>query len=119
MRELWGGPRRGKPAARRRGPLDRAARLLLGIGLSAAAILAATPQGLANPKGGQVATGSATITNSSPVQLDITQSTNRATIDWSSFDIAVGERTNFVQPSSAAVTLNRVNAANPSRSPGS
>ena len=40
--------------------------------------------------------------------------TNRAAIDWQSFDIAPGERTSFVQPSAAAWTLNRVNAADPS-----
>src|SRR6266567_6712335 len=114
MRELWGGRRGKKRSAKRQGSVNGPARLVLAMGLTGAAILTILPEGLANPKGGQVTAGSATISNSSPVQLDVNQSTNRAVIDWKSFDIAVGERTKFQQPSSAAMTLNRVNAADPS-----
>ncbi len=108
------GRRSKKPIPRRRRSVNRLARLLLATALTGAAILATLPVGLANPKGGQVTAGSATISNSSPIQLDIVQSTNRAAIDWQSFDIAVGERTRFQQPSAAAMTLNRVRAADPS-----
>src|ERR1044071_8103141 len=75
--------------------------------LAGTAIVAASSVGLANPKGGLVNAGVATIQNTSPTQLDIVQKTNRAVIDWQSFDIAVGERTNFQQPSAASMTLNR------------
>jgi len=76
-------------------------------------LLAVGPAG-ANPQGGQVTGGSATIGNSSPIQLDIVQSTDRAVIDWKSFNIAVGERTQFHQPAPSSWTLNRVNAPDPS-----
>ena len=82
--------------------------------LAGTAIVAASSAALANPKGGLVNAGVATIQNTSPTQLDIVQKTNRAVIDWQSFDIAVGERTNFQQPSAASMTLNRVHAADPS-----
>src|SRR4051794_39980416 len=82
--------------------------------LAGTALVAGATMALANPKGGQVSAGAAAITNTTPTQLDVVQSTNRAVIDWKSFDIAVGERTNFQQPSAASVTLNRVNAPNPS-----
>src|SRR5215469_7429167 len=68
----------------------------------------------ANPKGGQVSAGSAAITQTSPTQLDIVQSTNRAVIDWQSFSIAPGEGTNFQQPAASSVTLNRVQPGDPS-----
>jgi filamentous hemagglutinin family protein len=79
-----------------------------------ALLLAISSLGMANPKGGVVGAGTATIQNTSPNQLDIVQSTNRAVIDWQSFDIAVGERTNFLQPSASSMTLNRVHAPDPS-----
>src|SRR5205823_14928302 len=68
------------------------------LGLVGTGLLLAVGPAEANPKGGQVTGGSATISNSSPVQLDIVQSTDRAVIDWKSFNIAVGERTQFHQP---------------------
>jgi filamentous hemagglutinin family protein len=40
--------------------------------------------------------------------LQVTQQSNRAVINWSSFDIAPGETTQFIQPSSSAIALNRV-----------
>ena len=73
----------------------------------------ATP-GLANPTGGTVAAGAATISSSGNV-LDITQTTNKAVIDWRGFDIAPNETTDFIQPSSSAMTLNRINSGSPSQ----
>src|SRR6516164_1127475 len=68
----------------------------------------------ANPKGGQVSTGSATITQTSPTQVDIVQSPDRAAIDWRSFSIAPNEQTNFQQPAASSVTLTRVQPGDPS-----
>src|SRR6266496_5171081 len=68
----------------------------------------------ANPAGGTVTNGSANIVTNGTV-LDVNQSTQRAVIDWRSFNIAPSETTNFNQPSSSSVTLNRVNAADPSQ----
>ena len=71
MRELWGGRGGKKRGAKRQGSVNGLARLVLAMGLAGAAVLTILPEGLANPKGGQITAGSATISNSSPVQLDI------------------------------------------------
>jgi hypothetical protein len=49
------------------------------------------------PQDGQVAAGSAAIVTG-PGTLEIEQSSNRAVLNWSSFDIATGETVNFSQP---------------------
>lgn len=64
---------------------------------------------VANPQGGQVVAGSAVITETGP-QVDIHQSSQRAIIDWRSFDIAPNETTRFHQPNASSHTLNRVNS---------
>ncbi|MBM3602295.1 MAG: filamentous hemagglutinin N-terminal domain-containing protein, partial [Alphaproteobacteria bacterium] len=68
----------------------------------------------ANPADGVVAAGSATISEAGK-KLDVHQASDRAVIDWRSFDIAVDEHTQFHQPSSSAVAVNRVNNTNPSQ----
>ena len=68
----------------------------------------------ANPQSGTISAGQATITTSGKT-LDITQSTDKAVIDWRSFNIAADELTAFHQPSSSSMTLNRVNDINPSQ----
>jgi len=62
---------------------------------------------LANPEGGNVVSGSATITHE-PSYTEINQSTSKAAIDWQSFSIDKGEHTQFKQPNSDSLTLNRV-----------
>ncbi len=59
------------------------------------------------PTDGVVAGGQATI-SAAGKELNVTQSTDRAVIDWKGFDIAADERATFVQPSINSVTLNRV-----------
>ena len=83
--------------------------------LTALALLAGIGGGAeANPKGGQVVAGSATIAAPSANRLDITQSTDRAAINWMSFNIAPNEQTNFRQPSPSSMAFNRVQAGDPS-----
>src|SRR5262245_58935911 len=48
-------------------------------------------------------------------RLDITQSTDRATLNWSSFDIGADGVVNFAQPDRGSVALNRVLQGSPSR----
>lgn len=69
---------------------------------------------LANPTGGTVTQGSASI-GSSGSQLTVTQTSPFAAINWSSFNIGAGETTTFVQPSSTSVAWNQINDANPSQ----
>ncbi|MES2686009.1 MAG: filamentous hemagglutinin N-terminal domain-containing protein [Pseudomonadota bacterium] len=61
------------------------------------------------PLNGSVAAGLAT-GNVSGNQLTVTQTTARAVIDWSSFNIGAGKSVHFAQPAAGAV-LNRVSAA--------
>ncbi len=61
----------------------------------------------ANPSGGVVVGGSATI-SATPTELQIHQHTDRALIEWNNFDIDAGETTRFVQPSITSIALNRV-----------
>jgi len=68
----------------------------------------------ANPTGGQVVAGSATIANGAPGTLNIRQATDRAVINWQGFSIGAGETVNFLQPASSSVVLNRVLGNDPS-----
>ena len=73
----------------------------------------------ANPTGGTVkqGSGSATITGQGTALTTINQTSANAFINWSSFNIAAGETTTFVQPSSSSVTWNYINdPKNPSAS---
>lgn len=74
--------------------------------MTAISLLAIMPA-YALPQGGQVVGGQANIATSGN-QATVTQSTNRAIINWQSFDIGHGSHVAFHQPSSASVTLNRV-----------
>lgn len=91
---------------------DRRWRVTLAL-LASTALTHAAPA-LANPEGGVVAGGSATISETGPGRLDVDQHSDRAIIDWRSFDIAAGEGTHFRQPSANAVALNRVVGNDPS-----
>ncbi|MGH7119446.1 MAG: beta strand repeat-containing protein [Acetobacteraceae bacterium] len=68
---------------------------------------------LAAPTGGAVVAGSAQIAQA-PGATMITQSTERAAINWQSFNVGSRAAVSFHQPSSQAVTLNRVVAPDPS-----
>lgn len=78
-------------------------------GAAAGALLATLPlTAVAGPLSGTVAAGTADITSPSATQTLVTQTTQRAVINWNSFDLAQGESIVFQQPSANAITLNRV-----------
>jgi filamentous hemagglutinin family protein len=81
-----------------------------GVRASASALLflAGLSLAQANPTGGSVAAGSATISGSGTPSLTINQASNTAIINWNSFSIGHGELTTFLQPSAASAVLNRV-----------
>lgn len=83
------------------------------LALTGAQSIAAGPAANALPTGGSVVGGSAAITQSG-ARMDIVQSTNRAAVNWQRFDVGSGAHVNFQQPSSSAVTVNRVISADPS-----
>ncbi len=68
----------------------------------------------ADPVGGQVVAGRATITSPAGGVVNINQLTGRVIINWNSFSIAPGEVTRFIQPSATSAALNRVISDNPS-----
>src|SRR5450759_1601991 len=76
------------------------------------ATTALVPLGLAiavaNPQGPQVVGGSATVQGQGTSTVTVTQQTNSAIINWNTFNIGTGEKTNIIQPSSSSVQLARV-----------
>jgi len=63
------------------------------------------PAGPAEP---QVVGGSATVQGLGTANVTVSQSTDKAIINWKTFNIGAGETTRFVQPSASSVALNRV-----------
>lgn len=77
----------------------------------------AAPEANALPTGGLVAAGSATISSSggaAPVTT-INQSSQRAVVDWNTFNVGQNSTVKFNQPNAQASTLNRVSDSNPSQ----
>jgi filamentous hemagglutinin family protein len=68
------------------------------------------------PTGGNVVAGSAILMNPAGTSvLNIDQSTQRAIIDWNTFNVGSAAQVNFNQPGRDAATLNRVLDSNPSQ----
>ena len=90
------------------------------IAISASSGLAGQPVPSMNqlPTGGVVAQGKASLSQTSTAQaaaLTVQQSSQRAVINWDTFNLGSAATVNFAQPNAQAVTLNRVNDANPSQ----
>lgn len=88
--------------------------------LTSAAVVAlsVTPHtAMAGPEGGVVVGGSANISQSG-TKTDIHQHSNKAILDWRSFDITAQEHVEFHQPSSNAMALNRIRDTKPSQIDG-
>jgi filamentous hemagglutinin family protein len=69
------------------------------------------------PTNGQVVSGSATISQSqtaSTATMNVNQTSQRAVINWDSFNVGKNATVNFNQPNASAVTLNRVTGGNAS-----
>ena len=66
------------------------------------------------PTGGQVNAGQATISQSGST-LNVNQTSQRAVLDWNSFNVGKDATVNFQQPNAQAATLNRVNDTQPSQ----
>ncbi|MFZ4110711.1 MAG: filamentous hemagglutinin N-terminal domain-containing protein, partial [Polymorphobacter sp.] len=86
---------------------------------SALSIIFAYPAVAENlPSGGVVTSGSVVISQTGSA-MNIFQSTNKAVVNWKSFDVAAGSSVNFTLPDSASITLNRVVGDDPSKIFGS
>jgi len=73
----------------------------------------AAPAGAQLPSGANVVAGQASISQSATQQV-ITQTTDKAIINWNSFSIGSGQGVTFIQPGSGSVALNRVVGSDPS-----
>ena len=71
----------------------------------------------AHPTGAAVLGGGVAISQTAN-QTTINQSTARGAIGWQTFDVGSQQTVQFKQPSSSAITLNRVDGPNPSRIAG-
>lgn len=86
---------------------------LLASALRPAAALAQTVAPNAQPTGGRVVAGAASIAQTA-AQTTITQASNRAAIDWQSFNVGANQSVQFNQPNAQSWTLNRVVTPDPS-----
>ena len=80
--------------------------LILSLGFSASSTFGA-------PTGGEVEAGDASISASGNTTT-ITQTTNKAIINWQTYDVAKNENVNYVDPNASAVTLNRITSGSAS-----
>ena len=111
---------RGKKSAVR---LVTAAALLAGGAVGTGWALAAPPlitSPAVNqlPTGGQVAAGTVNISQTqtaAAASMLVQQSSNRAIVNWQSFNVGANAKVNITQPSSSSVLLNRVLDSNPSQ----
>jgi filamentous hemagglutinin family protein len=70
------------------------------------------------PQNGQVTAGSASLAKSGPADaptLTVNQTSQRAAISWSSFDLGSNATMTFNQPDASSVALNRVQSSDPSQ----
>ncbi|OPY80272.1 MAG: Heme/hemopexin-binding protein precursor [Syntrophus sp. PtaU1.Bin005] len=91
------------------------------LGLSALTMAATllTGSAYALPRGGELKAGSSTFSRPNARTLEITQSTKKSILNWKSYSIDKGEAVRYIQPSSSAISLNRVTGSDPSRLCGS
>lgn len=85
----------------------KCSRLLL-LTSVAAVSLGPVNTAMAGPQGGHVTGGSASISPNGN-KTDIHQNSDRAILDWRSFDVGAQEHVEFHQPSSNSIALNRIN----------
>jgi filamentous hemagglutinin family protein len=77
----------------------------------------AQPAPNAHPMGGQVAAGQASISQSATTTT-INQASQRAVVNWQSFNVGANQTVQFVQPATTSTTLNRVLSPDPSQIAG-
>jgi filamentous hemagglutinin family protein len=92
-------------------PLVVAIRALLAGGLAVGAAHAELPM----PNAVELASHGHATASINGANMTIKQTTDRATLEWQSFNIGAGNKVNFQQPSSTSVALNNIHQADPSR----
>jgi filamentous hemagglutinin family protein len=76
--------------------------------LTSAALLSCGLPATASPDGANVVGGSASVQGQGTSSVTINQTSSRAIINWQHFNIGTGETTQFIQPTSTSVALNRI-----------
>ncbi len=92
--------------------------IILGLAMPGRADAQGPPVASQLPTGGVVARGTATIGKTETAQaatMVVNQSSQRAVVNWDTFNLGSSATLNFVQPNAQAVTLNRVNDSHPSQ----
>lgn len=90
------------------GSLKTLAKTIFPPMMAAAMLLGAmTTPAYANPAGGQVTSGTGSISQNGNT-MNINQTTNKLSINWQSFNIGTNETVNFIQPGTSSIALNRV-----------
>ncbi len=82
--------------------------MILTMGMDAGSAIAA-------PNGGEVESGSASISGQGTINTQINQSSNKAIIKWNSFNVGSDESVNFHTPDASAITLNRITSGDASQ----
>ncbi|MDP9942461.1 two-partner secretion domain-containing protein [Ectopseudomonas alcaliphila] len=86
-----------------------------GAVMAASLVLAGSAFAADLPTGGQVVSGSGSISQPNGQQMVIDQASNKLAIDWQSFDIGSGNKVTFNQPGTDSIALNRVLGADGSK----
>ncbi len=87
--------------------------LLAGTALTIAPAALHAQAPTARPQGGAVVAGQASISQSAAATT-VTQSSQRAIVEWQGFNVGSAHSVTFAQPGSSAVVLNRVTGPDPS-----
>ena len=82
-------------------------RILLGSASAALLLMATNSGALAAPSMNTVEAGQATVSTYGNLTT-ITQTTDRAVLNWNSFNLTANETANFVVPSASGATMNRI-----------
>ncbi|MEY8875628.1 MAG: filamentous hemagglutinin N-terminal domain-containing protein, partial [Leptothrix sp. (in: b-proteobacteria)] len=106
---------RGKRSVRSTAALAPMLAALAMVSPSQAAPPGQPPAANTLPTGGVVKAGQAAINAGAGAVLNIDQGSQRAAIDWATFNLGSAAQVNFNQPNAAAATLNRVLDSNPSQ----
>ena len=83
--------------------------------LAAALMVALCNDAFALPTDPTVVSGQAAVNTAGTTGLVVNQSSPKAAIDWRTFNVGANETVRFNQPSTAAVTVNRVTTNDPSQ----
>ncbi|MDR3477403.1 MAG: filamentous hemagglutinin N-terminal domain-containing protein [Gammaproteobacteria bacterium] len=87
---------------------EKLKKIFIACSLSLILTIVLNDSAISAPQLAGVTAGNVSVTQS-PNSTIVNQSSQKAIIQWNSFNIGAGERTQFVQPNASSVALNRIN----------